>query len=96
MNAASDGLGLAGDLLIVCLILSVGIVVGKMSNQMGRATSTVINQNTIEYLEADISSLLASKHTGASVKQYVTKYRRTMLVEIETIKSDKALSLIHI
>lgn len=90
MNAASDGLGLAGDLLIVCLILSVGIVVGKMSNQMGRATSTVINQNTIEYLEADISSLLASKHTGASVKQYVTKYRRTMLVEIETIKSDKA------
>ena len=31
MNAASDGLGLAGDLLIVCLILSVGIVVGKMS-----------------------------------------------------------------
>lgn len=90
MNAASDGLGFAGDILVICIILSIGIAVGRMSNQMSRATSSVINQNTVEYLEADVSTLLASKHTGASVKQYVNKYRRSMTVKIVTKKSANA------
>lgn len=90
MNAASDGLNLAGDIFVVCMILTVGIVCGRMSNKMSQASSKVINQNTVEYLEADISNLLSSSHTGASVKQYVNKYRRKMRVELVTQKSASA------
>ena len=87
MSAASDSLQLAGDIFIVCLILTVGIVCGKMSNQMSQASSKVINQNTVEYLEADIANLIVSSHTGANVKQYITKYRRKLRIELITQES---------
>ena len=89
MSAASRGLIIAGDLFVACLILSVGVIVGRMSNKMSQASATVINQNTVAYTEADISSLLASEHSGTAVKNYVTKYRRSMVVEVMT----KAASL---
>ena len=89
MSAASRGLIIAGDLFVACLILSVGVIVGRMSNKMSQAGATVINQNTVAYTEADISSLLASEHSGTAVKNYVTKYRRSMVVEVMT----KAASL---
>ena len=89
MSAASRGLIIAGDLFVACLILSVGMIVGRMSNKMSQTSATVINQNTVAYTEADISSLLASEHSGTAVKNYVTKYRRSMVVEVMT----KAASL---
>lgn len=87
MSTASEGLQLAGDLFVVIILLTIAFICGRMSNRMGQASNAVINQNTIEYLEADVSTLLASKHTGASVRQYVNKYRRKMGVEIITGKS---------
>lgn len=87
MGGASNALRIGGDLLIVCLILTVGFTCGRMSNQMSQASAAVINQNTVEYREADVSSLLATSHSGASVKQYINKYRRNMGVELLTLKA---------
>lgn len=87
MSAASDSIQLAGDIFIVCMILTVGIVCGRMSNQMSQASNTVINQNTVEYLEAAIADLAGNTHTGAAVKQYVNKYRRKMTIQVATMKS---------
>lgn len=90
MSSASTGMIFAGGIFITCLTISMGILCFRMGAKMSQASATVINQNTVEYLEADISGILANSHTGASVKQYVNKYRRTLVVEIQTIKASKA------
>lgn len=93
MGVVGDGLQFGFDLFLVCISITIGGICGSMLNQVAQASATVINQNTIEYLEADVSALLANTHTGASVKQYVNKYRRNFVVEVETIKSVEANQL---
>lgn len=87
-SASGHALQLAGDLFLVIMLISIGVIVGRMSTKMSRASSAVINQQTIEYLEADVSSLLANEHTGIQVKNYVNKYRRDMQVTVTTLASE--------
>lgn len=87
MSAAGNAMQFAGDLFLVCMLISIGVIIGRMSNKMSQASATVINQNTVEYLDADVSSLMASKHSGIQVRNYISKYRRSMQIEVTTKKS---------
>lgn len=87
MSAAGNAMQFAGDLFLVCMLISIGVIIGRMSNKMSQASATVINQNTVEYLDADVSSLMASKHSGIQVRNYISKYRRSMKIEVTTKKS---------
>lgn len=87
MSSPSDALSLAGDVIVVCVILSLAIFCVRAASKATQVTTANLNKTTTEYVDSEISTLLSNTHTGATVKKYISKYSHEMTVQLSTLES---------
>lgn len=87
MGKPSKVMSLGVDLLILCVLITIGIYVSRVYKKTSQVAIQNMNGTTAEYVDAAVSEMLGVTYTGAEVKNYIKKYRRTMQVAVHTLRN---------